>query len=127
MTVRVAGVSPAAGWQGLRSASQCCRCEAVASIASTPLILDHGAERPPSHRRSAPERLMEIQQVRDAIDNAFGRLPVPNPRGLIAHVHPRHPRDRRGEESIRRDLACKPWQSLPGTFLEERWASFCYL
>jgi hypothetical protein len=66
----------------------------------------------------------KAHSVRAAIHAAFGNLPTPAERTLIL---PCAERDRAGEESIRRDLAGKPWQSLSAEFLEQRWASFCYL
>lgn len=66
----------------------------------------------------------KAQSVRAAIEAAFGSLPTPAARTLIL---PCRERDRAGEERIRRDLAGKPWQSLSAGFLEQRWASFCYL
>lgn len=54
---------------------------------------------------------------------AFPRLPPPAPSALIGPSLG----DAAGEEAIRRELVGKPWSSLDARFVQERWASFCYL
>lgn len=71
-----------------------------------------------------PEDAHALDRVRSEIESAFAGLRAPRAWKLIRH---RGGRDRAGEESIRRALAGKPWQSLDRDFLEHCWSSFCYL
>ena len=67
---------------------------------------------------------MEREQVQEAIDTAFGGLPIPKPRTIIGDVDSRNRSD---AEAFRREIAGKSWQSLTPEFLAKGQFAFCYL